>query len=241
VSFYALAAVSKMRAGSAAEKLIALAYADRHNEETGCAYPSIDWLCEFSSLNRKTVIAAVSRLEAAGLLADTGERVGRTRQVKVYRLSLESIPKTEQFQKRNHTETGTVPKSALKGSQKRDTEPVSEPTPETSSDVSPPIEIDDGRTGEPPLTPEEVLEAWNDTAGRIGLPKARLTAQRRRKLIPLIRAHSLDDFTEAIRAIERSPFLRGENNRAWRADFDFFVQPSSFTKLIEGSYDRATH
>jgi len=118
--------------------------------------------------------------------------------------------------------------------------PLPEPL-EISNEISPPISILDEATGEPPLTAEEILDAWNDTAGRIGLPKAKLTPQRRRKLIPLIRQHTIADFTEAIRAVERSPFLRGENNRAWRADFDFFLQPSSFTKLIEGSYDRAAH
>lgn len=128
MSFAALAAVSKMRAGSAAEKLIALAYADRHNEETGCAYPSIAWLAEFGSLNRKTVIAAVTRLETAGFLSDTGERKGDTRQIKVYRLNLESIPKAEPFRKRNRTETGTVPITASEQSQKRDTDTVREPT-----------------------------------------------------------------------------------------------------------------
>jgi hypothetical protein len=135
MSFAALAAVSKMRADSAAEKLVALAYADRHNEETGCAYPSIAWLCEFSSLNRKTVIAAVLRLEKAGLLTDTGERQGSTRQIKVYRLNLESIPKAEPSQKRNRTGKGTVPKTAPEQSQKRDTDTVMEPV---SPEASPP-------------------------------------------------------------------------------------------------------
>lgn len=128
MSFLALAAVSTMRAGSAAEKLIALAYADRHNEETGCAYPSVAWLCEFGSLNRKTVIAAVTRLETAGFLTDTGERKGDTKQIKVYRLNLESIPKAEPFRKRNRTESGTVPKTTSEQSQKRDTDTVKEPT-----------------------------------------------------------------------------------------------------------------
>lgn len=116
------------------------------------------------------------------------------------------------------------------------------PTPlETSNDVSPPAGLEIERVGEPPLTADEILEAWNATADRCGLPKAKLTPQRRRKLAPLIRNHGLDDFTEAIRALERSPFLRGENDRAWRANFDFFIQPSSFQKLIEGSYDRQAH
>ncbi|MEH3121108.1 MAG: hypothetical protein PGN16_03865 [Sphingomonas phyllosphaerae] len=158
MSFAALAAVSKMRAGSAAEKLIALAYADRHNEETGCAYPSLAWLCEFGSLNRKTVIAAVARLEAAGFLTDTGDRQGNTKQIKVYRIDLESIPKAEPSHKRNRTESGTVPKTAAEQSQKRDTDTVREPT---SPKASPSPKR--ARSTEPKLKPFRLPADWRPT------------------------------------------------------------------------------
>lgn len=118
MSFAALAWAAKYHAKKAADKLVLLAYADRHNEETGCAYPSLAWLCEFSSLNRKTVIEAVSRLEEAGILSDTGDRQGSTRQVKVYRVNMETVPKAEPSLKRNSTE------KSPKQSRKRDPEPI---------------------------------------------------------------------------------------------------------------------
>ena len=36
-------------------------------------------------------------------------------------------------------------------------------------------------------------------------------------------------------------FLRGDNDRGWRADIDFVLQAASFTKLMEGSYERAAN
>lgn len=88
------------------------------------------------------------------------------------------------------------------------------------------------------LKPEHVLEAWNATADRIGLPKViKLTPERRKKLNQRLKEHPIEDWTEAISAIERSKFLRGEGPSGWRANFDFLLQPSSFTKLIEGTYD----
>lgn len=94
----------------------------------------------------------------------------------------------------------------------------------------------------PSLRPEHVVEAWNAMAERCGLAAIRkLTPERSRKLNGRLRTTTIDDWTEAIGAIERSSFLRGENERGWRADFDFLLQPKSFTKLIEGSYDRAVH
>jgi len=121
VSFAALAWASKQNVGRASDKLILLAYADRHNEETGCAYPSIAALCEFSCLDRKTVIASVGRLEALGLLTETGDRVGNTKQIKVYSVNIGTVPKTELSLNRNCTEISG------EQSQKRNTEPVTEP------------------------------------------------------------------------------------------------------------------
>lgn len=124
MSFAALQWAGEQRTGKSADKLVLLALADRHNEACGFAFPSVKWIVEFSSLNRKTVIAALSRLETAGLIADSGTRKGKTKQVKAYILALKSpekgIPKTEPLAVKS-----TVFSS--KESQKRDTEPVKEP------------------------------------------------------------------------------------------------------------------
>lgn len=89
------------------------------------------------------------------------------------------------------------------------------------------------------LKPEHVVEAWNTTAERLGLRAIlKLTPERRRKLATRIKQNTIQDFTEAIASIERSPFLRGENDRGWRADFDWMLEPKNFTKLTEGTYDR---
>ena len=134
MSWGALAWAAKTRVERASEKLILIALCDRHNDETGFAYPSIDWLCEFSSLNRKTVISALDRLEACGLIQDSGRRVGATRQVKVYTINV-----GKGSQNRNSSEM------SRKESQKRDTEPVFNHSSEAkaSSESSKPSEFDD--------------------------------------------------------------------------------------------------
>lgn len=179
--------------------------------------------------------ATIEILIAKGLSASDILDVARASEVKADRTNAERQARHRAKRRNAVTVTAVTPSP---------NDIYSNPLPEPldiSDEISLPIVLIDEVSGEPPLTAEEILEAWNDTAGRIGLPKAKLTPQRRRKLIPLIRQHSVADFTEAIRAVERSPFLRGENGRAWRADFDFFLQSKSFTKLIEGSYDRASH
>jgi hypothetical protein len=118
VSFQAFAWAVKTHPGSAADKLVLLGLADRHNTEHDAAYPSAAWLVEFSGLDRKTVLASLGRLQSSGLIEDTGKRVGKTKQIRVFKLAMEMVPKTEQSQKRNGS---GFPSEA---SQKRDTDTV---------------------------------------------------------------------------------------------------------------------
>lgn len=67
-------------------------------------YPSIAALAEATELDKKTVQASLQHLVEIGLIQDTGERRGRTRQIPVYRLVgiEESIEDSERTQKREH-------------------------------------------------------------------------------------------------------------------------------------------
>lgn len=98
--------------------------------------------------------------------------------------------------------------------------------------------VDDQPKSGDHLTVDEIVEAWNKLASECGLPQVvKLTGERRRKAVARIREFTFDEWAQALAAIRRSRFLRGENGRGWRANFDFLLQPSSFTKLLEGYYD----
>ena len=102
-----------------------------------------------------------------------------------------------------------------------------------SNEITPPTENDNS----PVLKPEHVVEAWNEMAARTGLPSVRkLTPDRVKALHRRIKENTIQDFTEAIDAIERSPFLRGDSKRGWRADFDFLLSPTKFNRILEGTY-----
>lgn len=89
-----------------------------------------------------------------------------------------------------------------------------------------------------PLTKDEVIEAWQTRMVPLGFPSIRkMTSQRERQLRARLKDSTLDEWLQAMAALERSAFCRGENDRGWRADFDFLLQPKSFTKLLEGAYD----
>jgi hypothetical protein len=48
----------------------------------------------------------------------------------------------------------------------------------------------------------------------------------------------LDDFAEAVKKAQQTPFLRGEGARGWRASFDWFVaNHENIYAVLEGKYD----
>lgn len=129
MSFKALAWAAEQKTGGLATKSALLALAN-YADEYGCAYPSTAAIAAFGEMDHKTATVALDRLVSAGLVTDTGERAGRTKQVKVYRLALGSIPQTEAFQNRK------PPASSSKAPQKRVTDTVREPVPQKASPSS---------------------------------------------------------------------------------------------------------
>lgn len=106
-----------------------------YSDENGYCYPSIAALASDTSQDRKTVIAAMGSLESAGHISDTGRRLGRTGQIKVYKINRTENGTVKESQYRNGSENGTVPflpgKSTVfpsKESQKRYTDPSEEPS-----------------------------------------------------------------------------------------------------------------
>ncbi|HGY4639532.1 TPA: helix-turn-helix domain-containing protein [Acinetobacter baumannii] len=67
------------------KRLVLLSLADRAGEEHTC-YPSVKRLEDDTNLDRKTVMKIIAELIEDGLIADTGERTGKTKQVKIYKL-----------------------------------------------------------------------------------------------------------------------------------------------------------
>lgn len=136
MSFDALAWAAKQKPNNLAAKMALLALAN-YADERGRAYPSNAAIAEFGDMNPKTAIAALDRLEALGLIIDSGQRAGRSKQIKVYQLNLQSLPKTEASQK------GETPKFSDRDSQKRVTDTVKD------TDLSDATHLQDNATAKP--------------------------------------------------------------------------------------------
>jgi hypothetical protein len=122
MSSEALAWAFKSDVKPSSVKFTLVALCECANYQTGKIFPSIKHLCQITGQDRKTVISNIGKLVSDGWISETGERVGRTGQIKVYQANIVTVPKTEQYQERN---SSTFP---VKQSQKRDTEPSMKPS-----------------------------------------------------------------------------------------------------------------
>lgn len=90
----------------------------------------------------------------------------------------------------------------------------------------------------PPIN--EAVKLWNDVLGPKLGRVAKLTDARRKhlraRLVDL--DNSIERWRQYLDWIQASPFLMGENDRGWRADFDFAIRESSFVKVTEGRYKK---
>ena len=48
---------------------------------------------------------------------------------------------------------------------------------------------------------------------------------------------NIETFKSVFTKCESNPFMKGNNDRNWIANFDFIFQASTFTKIVEGYYD----
>jgi hypothetical protein len=98
---------------------------------------------------------------------------------------------------------------------------------------------EDEDVGETDFSPEvEAMRAWNIMAAQHGLSVVQKFGPKRRKHTRArLDDAGLDGWMTALEKVSASSFLLGKNKDGWRADYDFFVTDSKFTKILEGAYD----
>lgn len=77
------------------------------------------------------------------------------------------------------------------------------------------------------------IEKWNS----LGLNKLiNIKNKRLKQLKARIKEYGVDKVLLAIDNIKNSDFLQGNNERGWVVDFDWFLKPNNFIKVLENKY-----
>ena len=82
-----------------------------------------------------------------------------------------------------------------------------------------------------------IRELYNSVCGSyprlVKLSDARKRAIRAR----LNSGYTVDDFLRLFKTAEQSDFLKGKNNRNWRATFDWLISDANMAKVLDGNYE----
>jgi hypothetical protein len=86
--------------------------------------------------------------------------------------------------------------------------------------------------------PLKLLLLWNRYAEESNLVKAvSLTDNRRRKAQVRLRERALEEWDVIFRMCAETPFLNGQNNGGWKADFDWIIKTTeNAEKVLNGKY-----
>lgn len=90
-------------------KFVLVALANCADGASGRAWPSVAYLCEATSQDRKTVLANLKRLIDTGYIQDSGARMGSTKSVVVYQICSTEIGTAKQSQERDTYANEAVP------------------------------------------------------------------------------------------------------------------------------------
>lgn len=65
----------------------------------------------------------------------------------------------------------------------------------------------------------------------------KITDQRKKHIRARIKDYGVDNILLMIERANKSDFLHGINDRRWKADFDWLMNPNNYVKVIEGKFD----
>lgn len=112
-----------------------------------------------------------------------------------------------------------------------DDEPLPPPDNGTESE-----KVNPGKGTTLNATERAIVDAYTEHCKK--LPKiAKITEARKKAIRAALRQYSLDELIKVFQTAGKSDFLTGQNDRGWRADFDWLMKPGNTVKVLEGTYD----
>lgn len=83
----------------------------------------------------------------------------------------------------------------------------------------------------------KVVEIYNTYC--VNLPQVqKLTEKREKAIDKLLKEFTIEQFEEICKIANVSEFLIGNNDRSWKADFDFIMRTDKATAILEGKYSQ---
>ena len=81
---------------------------------------------------------------------------------------------------------------------------------------------------------KDIKKKFNDIVGLSTVKK--IIGSRLKSLNARIKEYSFDEVVEVLDNVSESDFLKGDNDRQWKCNFDWIMNPNNFVKILEGNY-----
>lgn len=237
----------QLQVGSTAQKMVLLKLADNANDKGEC-FPSYETIARHCEISRQSAINHIKSLCKKGFVRKVTRKTDKGHTSNLYILDLEaksldegsqnSVPEVvKEFDHGSQT-------IGLGGSQKflpRTSQSFNQsinPKKLSSDDSKPAKQISINRQAKIPY--QEIMQAFNESAGD-RLPNAESLNDKRKRAISKFLKELKEPTVESAKNYfdyfmeTASAWYFGENNRGWRANFDYLLRPETVLKTREGA------
>lgn len=237
----------QLQVGSTAQKMVLLKLADNANDKGEC-FPSYETIARHCEISRQSAINHIKSLCKKGFVRKVTRKTDKGHTSNLYILDLEakslddgsqnSVPEVvKEFDHGSQT-------VGLGGSQKflpRTSQSFNQsinPKKLSSDDLKPAKQISINRQAKIPY--QEIMQAFNESAGD-RLPNAESLNDKRKRAISKFLKELKEPTVESAKNYfdyfmeTASAWYFGENNRGWRANFDYLLRPETVLKTREGA------
>lgn len=83
---------------------------------------------------------------------------------------------------------------------------------------------------------KNIVDKWNSIDGLSNIKK--LNDIRKKHINARIADYGIDNIYIVLDLVSKSNFLKGNNNRNWKCDFDWIINTNNFLKILEGKYNK---
>lgn len=237
----------QLQVGSTAQKMVLLKLADNANDKGEC-FPSYETIARHCEISRQSAINHIKSLCKKGFVRKVTRKTDKGHTSNLYILDLEakslddgsqnSVPEVvKEFDHGSQT-------VGLGGSQKflpRTSQSFNQsinPKKLSSDDLKPAKQISINRQTKIPY--QEIMQAFNESAGD-RLPNAESLNDKRKRAISKFLKELKEPTVESAKNYfdyfmeTASAWYFGENNRGWRANFDYLLRSETVLKTREGA------
>lgn len=218
--------INKLNLGNTELMVFAIIYGFcQHDEFNGSYHGSLQYLADFTGTTKQTIIKVLKSLVGKGYI-EKSESYQNNVKFCTYKINTTLV------------ENLTGSKKSLMGGKESLTGGGKESLMGGGKESLPNNECLDNKSFDNKniFNIQEVVDLYNSIC--VSYPKVQKISERRKTAIKArLKDYTIDEFKKAFTNAENSDFLRGKNNRGWRADFDWLMNENNLAKTLEGNYD----